>query len=65
MIAIMTSCADVLAGRAPKDAPVTPEDLVATVYSCLGIPLATEYTTPLGRPVRLLAGGTPIDALLA
>ncbi len=40
-------------GERPKDRPVTPSDLVATIYKLLGIDPALELTTPDGRPVRV------------
>lgn len=43
--------------------PVSVEDLYATFFSCLGIDPAKEGKTDLGRPVRLLDGGKPVDEL--
>ncbi|MEM7558098.1 MAG: DUF1501 domain-containing protein, partial [Planctomycetota bacterium] len=40
-------------GESPKDNPVTPSDLTATVYKLLGIDPATELHTTDGRPVRV------------
>src|SRR5439155_26136454 len=40
-------------GEDPSEDPVTPHDLVATLYSLLGIPPETELRDQLGRPVRL------------
>ena len=40
-------------GESPKDNPVTPSDLTATVYQLLGIDPATELQTNDGRPVRV------------
>ena len=40
-------------GETPKDRPVTPGDLAATIYSLLGISPATELQTSDGRPVRI------------
>ncbi len=40
-------------GEVPKDQPVTPSDLVRTVYHMLGIAPETELQTPDGRPVRV------------
>lgn len=45
-------------GESPTDRPVTPSDLVATVYTLLGIDPTLELSTEDGRPVRL----TPHDA---
>lgn len=40
-------------GEVPKDQPVTPSDLVRTVYHMLGIAPETELQTPDGRPIRI------------
>jgi hypothetical protein len=49
----------------PKDHPVSPGDLAATVYHVLG--LDSEMTVPdqLGRPVHVCHGGRPVEAVLA
>lgn len=46
----------------PSRDPVTPEDITATIYEAMGIPLDTElfdeqhrpYTLALGQPIRAL-----------
>jgi hypothetical protein len=49
---------------APKDRPVMPGNVAATVYKSLGIPLDLELKTPQGRVVRLVDHGLePIDEL--
>ena len=40
-------------GESPLDRPVTPSDLMATIYSLLGIDPSLELRTPDGRPVRI------------
>ena len=40
----------------PVDGAVSPQDLVTTIYHCLGIAADTELTDPLGRPVKLCQG---------
>ena len=51
-------------GYAPKDRPVTPAEIAATVYQGLGIDLATELPGPQGRPMRLVDHGVePISEL--
>ncbi len=40
-------------GELPKDNPVTPSDLAATIYTLLGIDPAHELHTTDGRPVRV------------
>jgi uncharacterized protein (DUF1501 family) len=52
-------------GEVPRDCPVTPRDLIATVYARLGIDLTTTFLDRLGRPVPIVApGGKPIRELL-
>ena len=52
-------------GEAPKDKPITPDDVAATFYKSLGINPAKEYRTPGGRPVMLVRYGKVVDGLLA
>ncbi|MFK7734738.1 MAG: DUF1501 domain-containing protein [Pirellulaceae bacterium] len=40
-------------GELPKERPVTPSDLAATIYTLLGINPASELHTRDGRPVRV------------
>lgn len=40
-------------GEYPRDNPVTPSDLAATIYTLLGIDTAHELHTSDGRPVRV------------
>jgi len=43
---------------------VTPEDLAATVFRHLEIPLDTHWTSPQGRPIAIIQnGGRPIAEL--
>ena len=50
---------------APKDQPVMPAHIAATIYKCLGVPIDTILKTPQGREVRLVDHGfEPIDDLL-
>ncbi len=46
------------------DRPTTPQDMTATILSVLGIDPSTTIHTPLGRPVHLVSGGSPIKELL-
>ena len=51
-------------GGYPKDTPVTPAMLAATVYQGLGIDLETELPGPQGRPIPLVdRGSEPIKQL--
>jgi hypothetical protein len=47
-------------GEFPKERPITPSDLSATIYTLLGIDPATELQTPDGRPVRVTPNGSKI-----
>jgi uncharacterized protein (DUF1501 family) len=40
-------------GESPKDRPITPGDLVASIYQLLGIDPALELKTSEGRPIRI------------
>ncbi len=48
----------------PLHDPVTPQDLLATVYRHLGINPRQSLTDFAGRPVPVLPGGKPIEALV-
>ncbi len=43
-------------GGKPTDAEYFPEDIAATIYTKLGIPLDTWHTAPDGRPMKLCDG---------
>ena len=52
-------------GEYPKDNPVTPSDLAATIYTLLGVDPAGELHTSDGRPVRIATDdASVVDALL-
>jgi hypothetical protein len=42
------------------DRPVGVMDVIATMTKTMGIDLATQYTTPRGRPMRIVDGGKPV-----
>jgi hypothetical protein len=48
----------------PSTNPVSPADLAATIYQCLGIDPRVHVTDQQGRPLVLLNTGTPLHALL-
>jgi uncharacterized protein (DUF1501 family) len=48
----------------PADDPHGPENLAATMYHLLGINPEDEFTTPEGRPVKIVNSGRVIDSLL-
>ena len=47
----------------PVEDPVTPQDLLATVYRHLGIDYRHEFLNFAGRPVPILTSGQPIAKL--
>jgi len=55
---------DVVA-ESPKDHPITPADLAATIYTMLGIDPLHVLHTPDGRPVHLSRDGKVIRELFA
>lgn len=51
-------------GHSPKDRPVNPAEIAATVFHGLGIRLDTELPGPQGRPLRIVDHGVePIGEL--
>jgi len=48
-----------------KDRPVSPEDILATMYHLVGIAPGTTVPDRLGRPVALVASGNPVAGLIA
>ncbi len=53
-------------GAGPASGPgYAPDDVAATLYSCLGIDHSKEYLTPTGRPVAIVRNGTPISEAFA
>jgi uncharacterized protein (DUF1501 family) len=52
-------------GEDPSEDPVTPHDVVATLYHLLGVPPETELSDPQGRPVRVGGPGEVIRGVLA
>lgn len=51
-------------GERPKDRPLSPNDLWATVYRHLGIDYKATFPDHSGRPVPILPYGEPISELL-
>lgn len=43
-------------GAEPVETPLTPQDIMATVYTLLGIAPETEFPDPLDRPLKILNG---------
>ena len=52
-------------GARPSQNPLTPADVVATVYELLGVDPALEMQDRLGRPFTLVPWGSPVRELLA
>jgi hypothetical protein len=48
----------------PKTTPITPQDLMATVFHVLGIPQNLHYNDPTGRPTPMINGGRVIQELV-
>jgi len=48
----------------PSRDAVTPEDIAATIYTLLGIPIDAEIRDPLGRPHRVIIG-KPIEPFVS
>jgi hypothetical protein len=46
------------------DKPFGPMDIIATMTKAMDLDLATQWTTPRGRPIKLVDGGTPIKELI-
>jgi hypothetical protein len=55
---------DRIGGR-PSSSPVTPADVVATIYHCLGLAGDLELQDRQGRPFQLVPWGSPLRELLA
>jgi len=51
-------------GEVPKDRPLTPGDLWATVYHHLGIDTNQSFLDLAGRPIPILTDGSPISELI-
>lgn len=50
-------------GDEPNSQPVSPNDLRATFFKFLGVPLDLKYTNPSGRPQPIIDNGQPIESL--
>jgi hypothetical protein len=48
----------------PRSTPITPQNLMATVFHVLGLPPDLHYTDPTGRPTPMVDGARPIAELL-
>jgi hypothetical protein len=48
----------------PKSNPLSPQDLMATVFHVLGVPQDLHFKDPSGRPNPMINGGKPISELI-
>jgi hypothetical protein len=48
----------------PRERPLSPEDVLATMYNFLGIDTNIEYHNEAQRPIKILNGGAPIRELV-
>lgn len=48
-----------------KDRPVMVGDLLATMYTALGVDFKKQVISPLGRPLKFIESGSPIKELLS
>lgn len=51
-------------GEVPTNRPVSPTDVLATIYRHLGIDLSVQTVNRSGRPIPLLPNGEPITELV-
>ncbi len=52
-------------GAKPSRNPVTPADVIATIYECLGVPHDLELRDRLQRPFTLVPWGSPIRDIIS
>ena len=50
-------------GAFPLNHPVTPQDVLATLYRHLGVNVDKHYLDHAGRPIATLSSGSPILGL--
>jgi uncharacterized protein (DUF1501 family) len=48
----------------PKTTPISPQDLMATVFHVLGLPMDLHYNDMTGRPTTMVNGGKVIRELV-
>lgn len=48
----------------PKTTPITPQDLMATIFKVLDIDQRTQFTNQSGRPTYMIETGKPIEELV-
>lgn len=52
------------AGESIADRPISEKDLFQTVYKSLGVDASKHLLSPIGRPIKFVDGGAPLDDLL-
>jgi hypothetical protein len=52
-------------GETPKDRPLRPQDILATIYHQLGIDLSTQFVNRAGRPIGIAGDGQAIRELIS
>jgi uncharacterized protein (DUF1501 family) len=48
----------------PKSVPITPQDLMATMFDVLGVDRHVQFVNQAGRPVYMIENGQPIPELV-
>lgn len=61
---VVYGASDAIAAE-PRENPVSPEDLAATIYRQLGVDHTRELIAPGDRPLEIVAGGRPVEGIVA
>jgi hypothetical protein len=48
----------------PKSSPISPQDMMSTIFHVLGVPQDLHFKDPTGRPSPMISGGKPIAELV-
>ena len=64
MTSFMTKCETDAKAAYVKSRPVSPMDLMATVFHALGIDQKLQYAHPNGRPLSMIEDGKPMEELI-
>ena len=64
-VAVCAALFEPLRGAFVANHPISPEDILATMYHLKGIAPETAIPDRLGKPTRLVENGEPIPELLA
>ena len=51
-------------GFDPRERPISPEDILSTMYRVLGVDQNREYLNEAQRPLKILNNGEPIRELV-